>query len=330
MNAPCIYYPKCGGCQLQHLDEAAYRAHKAEVLTQLFPGQNISYIWGKPASRRRAEFKVDASGKLGFFAPQSHELVPIDHCLAVVPEMDELIIPLQTLAKSLKPEKIFVTMADSGIELVLTMKREPPLAILKSFAEKHNIASIVVNDSIALMRHKIRMQFSDTWIDMPAGAFLQPTAEGQQAITNTIDRMIPKAKKIAEFFCGIGTYSFLLAKKAPVLAFEMSDKAVAALKGQARITAAARDIERFPVQHQEIPGVDVAVLNPPRNGAGPQCKALARSEVKRIVMISCHPQTLSRDIKILSDAGFAIKEMVAVDQFHWTHHLETVCLLERK
>ena len=329
MTAPCIYYPKCGGCQLQHLDEAGYRAHKTEVLTKLFPNQPISYIWGKPASRRRAEFKVDKNGKLGFFAPQSHDVVPIDHCLAVVPEMDALIIPLQAFAKSLKPETIFVTKADNGLELILKMKKEPPLAVLKEFAEKHNIACIIVNDEVALMRTKIKMQFAGTWVDMPAGAFLQPTAEGQQTLADTIDRMIPKAKKIAEFFCGIGTYSLMLAKKAPVLAYEMSEKSVAALKGHARITAAARDLERFPVQHQEIAGADVAVLNPPRNGAGPQCKALTKSEVKKIVMVSCHPQTLSRDVKILSDAGFTIQEMVAVDQFHWTHHLETIVCLTR-
>ena len=329
MTAPCIYYPKCGGCQLQHLDDAAYRAHKTEALAELFPGQPISFIWGKPASRRRAEFKIDKNGKLGFFAPQSHEVVPIDHCLAIVPEMDALIIPLQSLAKQLKPEKIFVTLTDSGVELLITTKKEPPLATLKEFAEKYNIACVVVNDSPVLMRTRMRIQFSGSWVEMPAGAFLQPTAEGQQVITETIDRMIPKAKKIAEFFCGMGTYSFMLAKKANVLAYEMSDKSVAALKGQGRITAAVRDIERFPVQHQEIVGVDVAVLNPPRNGAAAQCKALARSEVKRIVMVSCHPQTLNRDMKILLDAGFKIKEMVAVDQFHWTHHLETIVLLQR-
>ena len=221
-------------------------------------------------------------------------------------------------------------MTDSGIDLLLSTKKEPRLAVLKEFAEKHDIGRIVINDAPAFIRKKLHMDFSGTKVDLPPSAFLQPTAEGQATITETIDLMIPKAKKIAEFFCGMGTYSFMLAKKAPVFAFEMSDKSVAALKGHNRIITAVRDIERFPVQHQEIVGVDVAVLNPPRSGAAPQCKALLRSAVKRIVMVSCDPQTLARDVKILTDGGFVIKQMVAVDQFHWTNHIETICLLERK
>ena len=328
-KAPCAYYPRCGGCQLQHLDEAKYRAQKSAQLTALFPDIPIAFTWGAPATRRRAELKADAQGNLGFYAPQSHDLVPIGHCLAVVPEINALLVPLQALAKSLRPEKIFVTVADSGIELIFTMQKTPPLALLKIFAEQHDIARIVINETPLLMRKAVRMDFSGTSVELLPGAFLQPTREGQRFITETLDRMIPKAKKIAEFFCGSGTYSFMLAKKAPVLAYEFSVTTIAAFKGHPRITATARDLERFPVQPVEIAGADVAVLNPPRNGAAPQCKALVRSEVKRIVMVSCNPQTLARDLKILGDAGFAIREMIGLDQFHWTHHLETIVLLER-
>lgn len=329
-SAACKHYPECGGCQLQHLAASDYRAHKTAQLTALFPDYPIEFIWGKAASRRRAEFKIDKAGNFGFFGTQSHDVVAIEHCPAVVVEIDALIKPLQELVRTIKPETIMVTAADSAIELVFKIKKEPSFALLKNFADTHDIGRMVVNDSPILIRKKIQMQFSDVWVDIPPAAFLQPSAEGQAAITQTLDSMIPKAKKIVEFFCGVGTYSFMLAKKAPVLAYEMSEKAVAALKGHQRIAAFARDIERFPVQKQEILGADVAVLNPPRSGAASQCKALVKSEVKKIVMVSCDPQTLARDIKILNDGGFAVKRMVGLDQFHWTNHIETICLLERK
>lgn len=329
-STACRHYPECGGCQLQHLAEGDYRAHKTAQLSALFPNQPIEFIWGRAASRRRAEFKIDKAGNLGFYAQSSHDVVAVEHCPALVPEIDALIKPLQDLVKTIKPETIMVTAADSGIELVFKIKKEPCFALLKNFADTHDIGRMVVNDSPILIRKKIQMQFSNVWVDIPPAAFLQPTREGQAAITETLDSMIPKAKKIAEFFCGVGTYSFMLSKKAPVLAYEMSEKAVAALKGHQRITAFARDIERFPVQKQEILGADVAVLNPPRAGAAPQCKTLIKSEVKKIVMVSCEPQTLARDIKILVEGGFVVKKMVGLDQFHWTNHIETICLLERK
>jgi tRNA/tmRNA/rRNA uracil-C5-methylase (TrmA/RlmC/RlmD family) len=58
-STACKHYPECGGCQLQHLPETEYRAHKTAQLIALFPDQPIEFIWGRAASRRRVEFKID-------------------------------------------------------------------------------------------------------------------------------------------------------------------------------------------------------------------------------------------------------------------------------
>lgn len=328
MIPACKYYGTCGGCQLQHLEAAEYRQHKAEILSKIPYSGPVDWVWTGPATRRRAEFKVDKDGRMGFYAAASHEVVPIDSCPALVPELEALIPQLSAFcAKHRGIEKIFVTAADSGVDINLTGKAPARVA------ESLPAARITLNGELVLQHAPVRMDFSGTWVDLAPGGFLQPTRQGQAAITETIRKYIPKAKKIAEFFCGSGGYSFMLSGIAPVIGFEASESAVAALNkaaGAKPIRAHVRDLEKFPVQKQEIEGVDVAVLNPPRGGAAPQCKALIKSDVKRVVMVSCHPHTLTRDMEILIKAGFEAKALTAIDQFHWTQHLEAVVLLERK
>lgn len=332
MNAPCIHYPACGGCQLQHLAEAEYRAHKQASLKELFPQQEIRWVWGAPARRRRAEWQVDpSSGELGFFAAKSREVVPVTECPAIVPAMQHLLQPMRQLALRHKPKSIQVTIADEGVELHLEAKKKPPFAAIVAFATENKIARMVVNGETVLEHAPVIMHLDGLKVRLPVAAFLQPSVEGQEALRAEVRNLVPKAKAIAEFFCGIGTFSFLLAKVAPVRAYELAEGAVGAMQGlHPKVKATARNLETFPVSAMEMNDIDVAVLNPPRAGAGPQVKEIGKAKsIRQVVMVSCHPHTLRRDITILEKAGFAIEQMVAVDQFHWTHHIETVVSMRR-
>ena len=75
---------------------------------------------------------------------------------------------------------------------------------------------------------------------------------------------------------------------------------------------------------------DGVVFDPPRAGAKEQAEELARSDVARIVAVSCNPQTLGRDLAILRDGGYSIDTVVPVDQFFWSAHVEAVACLRRK
>jgi 23S rRNA (uracil1939-C5)-methyltransferase len=59
-------------------------------------------------------------------------------------------------------------------------------------------------------------------------------------------------------------------------------------------------------------------------------KQLAKSSVKRIAAVSCNPQTLARDLKILIDGGYSVVSITPIDQFLWTPHVEVVVLLVKK
>ena len=90
-----------------------------------------------------------------------------------------------------------------------------------------------------------------------------------------------------------------------------------------------RDLFRNPVAPEELVGVDLAVLDPPRAGAKEQVLQLAETQIPRIIMVSCAPKTGARDIKILTDAGWCLTEITPVDQFTYSDHIEIVALLEK-
>ena len=84
-------------------------------------------------------------------------------------------------------------------------------------------------------------------------------------------------------------------------------------------------------QDDRIGGVDVIVVDPPRKGLSPDViDAMVTMSPARIVYVSCDPATLARDVKLLTERGYALTHAEAFDLFPRTFHVETVVLLRRK
>jgi 23S rRNA (uracil1939-C5)-methyltransferase len=66
------------------------------------------------------------------------------------------------------------------------------------------------------------------------------------------------------------------------------------------------------------------VFDPPRQGAEAQARDIARSKAKIVVAVSCNPNTLARDAKILIEGGYRIGSVTPVDQFRYSGHVEVV------
>ena len=143
-----------------------------------------------------------------------------------------------------------------------------------------------------------------------------------------------------DLYCGIGTISLFLAKKAgKVYGVEIVPEAIENAKANAKANnitnaefyvGAAEDV--FPRLVKDNPniGADVIVVDPPRKG----CDAvlldtMLRMAPKRIVYVSCDPATLARDLKQLCAGGYRLEKVQPVDQFPQSVHVETVVLLSK-
>jgi len=140
-------------------------------------------------------------------------------------------------------------------------------------------------------------------------------------------------------FCGIGGIALTLAPLAArVVGVEVSKEAVADAVRNARLNRAgncrfeaADALEALEELADDGERFDLVVLNPPRKGC--ERKLLEKVAVltpARIIYVSCSPQTLARDLDILSRIGYACHEVQPVDMFPQTPHVENVALLERQ
>jgi 23S rRNA (uracil1939-C5)-methyltransferase len=151
-----------------------------------------------------------------------------------------------------------------------------------------------------------------------------------------VSKGVDSARRVADLFAGLGTFTMALARLGPVDAFEQDAGAVAALAEAARMTPKlkrvrtfVRDLFRTPLRAKELAPYAAVVLDPPRAGAKAQAVELAASSVRTVVAVSCNPGTLARDLRILVDGGYRLTRVVPVDQFRFSPHIEVVAQLQR-
>ncbi len=142
-----------------------------------------------------------------------------------------------------------------------------------------------------------------------------------------------------DLYCGIGTISLFLAKNAAkVYGVEVVPQAIEDAKNNAKINnidnvefLVGKSEEVLPEYYEKHTAkVDVVVVDPPRKGCDAALlDTIIKMAPKRMVYVSCDSATLARDLKILTDNGFAIEQVQPVDQFPHSVHVETVTCLQR-
>ena len=121
----------------------------------------------------------------------------------------------------------------------------------------------------------------------------------------------------------------MLAVDSDALAIRGLITASGTVQGLKSIKAEARDLYRRPVLAQELKHVDAVLFDPPRAGAEAQARQIALSKVSTVAGVSCDPGTFARDARILVDGGFRLEQVMVVDQFLWSAHVELVGVFRR-
>ena len=341
---PCRHFPECGGCQLQHADDEAYRGYLVSRVETALAQHGLSTEirpphLSPPNSRRRATlraFKVSGGAVVGFNAEKSHRIVDMRECHILRPELFALVQPLRDLLGSmLQPKRtaeVHLTLVDGGVDVLLKGVAGEGLSTIEhltSFAADQRLSRLSVDQGIGpetiYEPEPATVTLSGARLAFPVGAFLQATADGEMALVKSVRETVAGSGAIADLFAGVGT--FALATRA-VYAAEASRDAVSALKQAIpSMTVEHRDLYRRPLD--ELARYDAVVLDPPRAGAQEQVRALAGSAVRRIAYVSCNPATFARDARLLADGGYVLEWIRPVGQFRWSTHVELAACFSR-
>lgn len=143
---------------------------------------------------------------------------------------------------------------------------------------------------------------------------------------------------VIDAYCGVGTISIFASKFAKkVIGVELNKQAIfdarlnAKLNNITNIDFLADDATNFMTHLAKVKGqVDVVILDPPRDGATKQfINAIGHLKPKKVIYVSCNPQTLKRDLFLFIENGYTLKSIDAVDMFARTMHVECVALMSR-
>jgi 23S rRNA (uracil1939-C5)-methyltransferase len=349
---PCRHFPECGGCQLQHLDDAAWSAFIVDRIAGALGQHGLSTairapLLSPPRTRRRATLHAERRGRqvlLGFTEQSSHKLIDLAECHVLAPELFAVLAPLRGLLAALLPgsRRINVHLArtDQGIDVLLDGLEAEGLAAaeaITAFAHRHALARFAMDEGLGPTPRwepePVTITLGGVPVPFPPASFLQATPEGEAALVATVQGIVAGAGTIADLFAGLGTFTFACAA-AKVYAAEGARDALLSLKAAAGragrpVYADHRDLFRRPVTAADLGKFDAVILDPPRAGAKEQVAELARAATPLVAYVSCNPATFARDAETLCEGGYRLDWVQPVGQFRWSTHVELAARFSR-
>lgn len=350
----CGHFGRCGGCQLQHWADRPYLDWKHEQVVRALTRRSIDIsvdpivqAWGE--GRRRAAFHAQRSGErvlFGFVERGGARIEPVQHCPVLAPALADALPQLRTLSGAFAPARGEITLqcllTDTGLDVSIKGAGKPAafdrsrLEHAAATAERLDLARLAFDGETLVARRAPTVRIGPASVAPPPGAFLQATAEGERVLGEAVVAALAGAERIADLFCGVGTFALRLAGAAEVHGVEGDGDMLEAMKraadavgGLRGVSVERRDLLRAPLAALEMKRFDAVVFDPPRSGAKLQAEQIGASKVRRVVAISCDPATFARDVKVLVDAGFTLLSVTPVDQFRWSPHVEVMGVLAR-
>jgi 23S rRNA (uracil1939-C5)-methyltransferase len=346
VDPPCPYFgpDRCGGCQLQHVDPARQAQMKRRIVTEQLerigrftaPPVAETVVVGPLGYRSQARFAVDERGRLGFRSASSHDVVAIDRCLL----LDEDTQALRERAGDGwgDVEEVTVrTAAGTGGGCLVVVPGPGPLPPLP--ADDVPVAIVDSRGAALPLRGSpvLTHEIAGHRYTVSATSFFQSSPAGARVLVELVRRAIrPQAgQRILDLYAGVGLFSVALAEPG-VSVVAVESHPAAADDARTNLAAVEATVVRADVEDavaaQLAAGAryDAVVLDPPRKGAGTQvCAGIAELGAPVVVYVSCDPAALARDARGLCDAGYTLAQVVPVDQFAQTSHVESVAAFRR-
>ena len=335
----CVYFGRCGGCSLQHLDARAQVAAKQRVLEdalrhigKVSVGQMLSPIYGPTWGYRRrarmtARYVLKKGGSLiGFHEKRSSFVADMMSCEVLPPHISKLLPLLRELVGKLsireRMPQIEVACGDVADVLVLRVLEPPSLedkARLKAFAEAQGLHVYLQPKGPETAHPLWPEQPADLYYTLPEFNVKMPFFPTEfTQVNHDVNRVLvhralallaPQAgERVADMFCGIGNFSLPIARSgAHVTGIEGSASLVKRATENAAYNGLSENVQYrtmnlFAIDAYALAALgpfDRMLIDPPRDGAAELVKSLASAPPARIVYVSCNPSTLARDASML-------------------------------
>lgn len=332
----CPYFSKCGGCVLQNMNYKDTLEYKKEKVTNIFKKNKleINPIVIENANyynyRNKISLKV-IDKKIGYYEPKSHSIVEIDSCLVASNSINKTI---QLIKKMNIINGLVTIRCNKNDEILIIINSKDKLNIdVDSIKDNIKLVGIVINNKLFYGEDFLYENINEIFYKISYDSFFQVNPYIAEKIFNIIKENIKPNETVLDIYSGVGALSLTattVAKK--VIGIEIVENAVLNAIHNAKInkinnvdfllndaTKAITKLNLF---------FDKVIVDPPRAGLTKTViDTIKKIKPKEIIYVSCDPQTLVRDIKLLSDL-YIINKFYIADMFSFSYHVESVCILK--
>jgi len=305
---PCPYFTHCGGCQLQHMNQARQSLEKQSWLQNNLQGivsdEKILPLLPSPQAwnyRRRIQLHVGPKGEVGFYAVKSRQVIAIESCAIADPRLNAKLPEVHRLAS----EVLAAPKRPASLTYELTLQDDGAVEIAR---------------------------------DGEGRSFVQVNPGANQVLIEVLRKFLDqmRPRRVLELFAGSGNFTYSLASpEREWLAVESNPLAVAA--GKAALPEGSkiewRQGEAAKVADQAFQSgktFDLILLDPPRGGAEDCLPIFRKWRPPAILYVSCHAPVLRRDLQVLKKSGYETEWLQPIDFFPQTLNLESLVLLRRQ
>jgi 23S rRNA (uracil1939-C5)-methyltransferase len=351
---PCRFLPRCGGCDWQQIAYPEQAAAKARLIAaqlgrtlglKLDPHGLLAPAPAEFGYRSRLRLRVKGNGALGFFELGSNRFVEVDRCLLAGEDFSFAAAHRFVSALAGRCDEIEIVKAGLRQTLVAWLRGRVQHADIKRaneiLAAVDGIAGVILRgggDRVALGEVSVTLELEPGMrLTADADAFSQVNQECNRLLVASVmeQAAIEPGTSVLDLFCGAGNFSLPAARRgARVLGVDADPVAI----GAAQRNAAALEFSDARFAAMEARGMapfllkagyrpQVVILDPPRSGARELMTTLIKLAAARVLYVSCDVATLARDLRILTDSGYAVSSVKAFDFFPNTHHCEVLALL---
>ena len=375
----CPAYPRCGGCTGRHMSYEATLEAKRQQVQDCF--QRIGKLdvavppvlgMAEPSAyRNKTALPVGGTADaafVGFFAPRSHAIVPIERCPNAMPPADDLCRAVLAWVKA-RNVTIYNEETHTGLlrHIVIRVNRKheamvtlavngtsiPAAKALWEALMPLGAVSLILNENRqrtnVILGRNFRTLYGESTLkdvlcgltfDLSPAAFFQVNPQQTEVLYKTaLDfAELTETDRLCDVYCGAGTISLMMARHCrEVLGIEIVPQAIDNAKANAARNGIANADFRCGAAEDVLPALvdeglrpDVIVIDPPRKGVEPAViDAIAKAGPRRVVYVSCNVATQARDAALLCEKGYRIEKVQPVDMFCWTSGVECVACFTR-
>lgn len=349
----CPLYTKCGGCNMQHIDEEYQTQLRADILRETFIHETEKYvkpedipqveiIKGSPTNyRSRFQFHDG-----GLMARMSNNVLQIENCPCAVKEINEW---LKNTPQNDRPKgrvHVFASEKIAGISSKVIIAHEKQLPQNESAADKSKSKKKKqkqpmkrFSGTVLKEENKCTITLKDKQITFDVQGFFQSNME---VLEKTIDTVMHNlsGENALDMYSGCGTFSVFLADryKNVTLVEHNRDAIVFAEQNMAGRKHESFGVsgEKWVLNHAETcikqnGPYEAVVIDPPRSGMEKAvCQWLCSSDIPLIRSISCDIATHARDAKFLMRSGYKLKKLYLLDFYPQTCHIESLAFFEKE